>query len=449
MDLTKFTLIETLKALKEKQFSKKELAAAYLTRIKDLNPKLNAFLEVEQGFEGIPVAVKDLICTKGIKTTAGSKILENFVPPYDATAVWKLISNPLGFSISGKTNCDEFAMGSSGENSAFGSTLNPWDLAKVPGGSSSGSAAAIAADMSVFALATDTGGSIRQPASFCSVTGFKPSYGTISRYGLISMSSSLDQIGVLTKTVEDAKLAVELISGEDGQDSNAFNHDFAISHTLNSLKGVRVGVPEEYFGKGLDKGVETIIRKAIKKMEELGVQVVEVSLPHTQYAVAAYYIIVFSEVSSNMGRFDGIRFGGSRDLFGEEVKRRIMLGTFTLSAGYYDDYFIKAAKIRTLIKQDFQKAFEKCDVIVGPVCPTPAWNIKEMVSDPLAMYLSDIYTVPASLAGLPGLSVPAGFADGLPVGLQILGPYKGDGEVLNVGDVYQKATKWHMEKPKL
>lgn len=448
-DITSLGLVETIKALKEKSFSAEELNKSYLERITKFNHKLNVFLEVNKNSNKIPVAVKDVISTKDVKTTAGSKILGNYVPPFDATVIQKLSKE--NFSIIGKVNCDEFAMGSSGENSAFGATKNPWDKSKVPGGSSSGSAAAVAADLCVFALGTDTGGSIRQPASLCGVTGFKPSYGRVSRYGLISMASSLDCPGPITKTVEDAKLVMDWISGSDGFDSNCINGKFSQqpSRLTRELKGIKVGVPKEYFGKGLDAQVEKVIKEAIKKLEELGAKILEVSLPNTEYGVAVYFIIMASEVSSNLAKFDGIRFGGTRDQFGEEVKRRIMLGTFALSAGYYDDYFIKAAKVRTLIKKDFEEAFKKCDVIVGPVSPTPAWNIGEKVFDPLTMYLSDVYTVLASLAGLPGLSVPAGFVNNLPVGLQILGKYMDDETVLNVGEAFQANTTYHKEKPKL
>lgn len=459
MDITSLTLAETIKALKEKQFSGIELFETYRNRVDNLNPTLNAFLEVEKEGDGIPVAVKDVICTKGIKTTAASKILENFTPPYDATTVKKLKSSPLNLVISGKTNCDEFAMGSSGENSAFGPSKNPWDFKKVSGGSSSGSAVAVAADMSVFSLGSDTGGSIRQPASFCGVVGFKPSYGTVSRYGLISMASSLDQIGVFTKSVADVKLVMEIISGGDNHDSNSFakssqmtslRGDSQKEAMWQSLKRIKVGLPKEYFGKGLNPEVEKIVKDAAGKLEDLGAEVVEVSLPHTEYAIAAYYILMSSEASSNLARFDGIRFGLTRDNFGPEVKRRIMLGTFALSSGYFEDYFIKAAKVRTLIRQDFEKAFALCDVIVGPVSPTSAWSIGEKTDDPLMMYLSDVYTVPSSLAGLPGLSVPAGFTKaGLPVGLQILGRYNDDKMVLKVGGIYQNSTDWRKVRPKL
>ncbi|MDO8638138.1 MAG: Asp-tRNA(Asn)/Glu-tRNA(Gln) amidotransferase subunit GatA [Candidatus Daviesbacteria bacterium] len=450
--ITKLTLIETLKALEEKQFSEKELNQAYLERIEKLNPELNAFLEINKDVKGIPVGIKDIICTQNIKTTAGSKILSTFLPPYNATVIDKLLGQDIG--IIGKTNLDEFAMGSSGENSAYGVTKNPWDLIRVTGGSSSGSAAVVASDLCVFALGTDTGGSIRQPASLCGVVGLKPSYGRVSRYGAIAMASSLDQIGPITKTVADARKVLEWISGPDGFDSNCVEIALPLRGlAMTSLQGVRIGVPKEYFGKGLDEGVEKVIREAIKKLEDLGAEIVEISLPHTEYAVAAYYIIMASEISSNMCRYDGIRFGSKREDFGAEVKRRIMLGTFALSSGYYDDYFAKAAKVRTLIKQDFEKAFDPAtvgvDVIVGPVSPTVAWNLGEKISDPLTMYLSDAYTIPASLAGIPGLSVPCGFSDGLPVGLQILGKYMDEETILNVGEVYEQNTDWHKMKPKI
>lgn len=446
MAITDLTLVQTIKSLKEKQFSNDELNQAYSDRIKRYNPELNAFLEVNESSNGIPAGIKSLISTKGLRTSAGSKIIENYKPPFNATVIENLIAE--GVSVLGKTNQDEFAMGSSGENSAFGPTKNPWDLNKVPGGSSSGSAVAVAADLAVFALGTDTGGSIRQPASLSGVVGLKPSYGRVSRYGAIAMASSLDQIGPLAKSVADARLILEWISGSDRFDSNCVPDKFKSQKKLESLKGIKVGVPKEYFGEGLDEGVEEVIEKAIKKMEELGAEIVEVSLPNTKYGIAVYYIIMSSEVSSNLARFDGIRFGGSRNLFGDEPKRRIMLGTFALSSGYFDDYFIKAAKMRTLIKMDFEKAFEKCDVIVGPVSPTVAWNLGEKIDDPLKMYLSDAYTIPASLAGIPGLSLPVGFSENLPVGLQILGKYMDEETVLNVGEVLEKALGLK-EKPKL
>lgn len=456
-NITDLTLIETINALEEKRFSQEELNKAYFERANSLNPELNAFISInEVQNEGLPVAIKDIISTKDIPTTAGSKILEGYIPPYNATVIEKLIEK--NTSIIGKTNLDEFAMGSSGENSAYGVTCNPWDKSKVPGGSSSGSAAAVAADMCVFSLGTDTGGSIRQPASLTGVVGLKPSYGRVSRYGAIAMASSLDQIGPFTKSVEDAALVLEWISGADGYDSNCVisNFKFPISNFKSDIKGLRVGVPKEYFtvpagrqGAGLDPEVKKTIRDAISKLEELGAEITEVSLPNTEYAIAVYYIIMSSEVSSNLARFDGIRFGKDRSHFGDETKRRIMLGTFALSSGYYDAYFTKAAKVRALIKQDFNKAFETCDVIVGPVSPTTAWGIGEKIDDPLKMYLSDAYTIPASLAGIPGLSIPCGFVDGLPVGLQILGKYLDEETILKVGFAYESATEWRKEKPKL
>jgi aspartyl-tRNA(Asn)/glutamyl-tRNA(Gln) amidotransferase subunit A len=449
MDITNLTLTETIKALRNKEFSEEELNTAYLERINQFNPELNAFLTVLEPKTGLPAGIKSLISTKDTFTSSASKIIEDYKPPFDATVITKL--HQQNVSIIGKTNQDEFAMGSSGENSAFGAAKNPWDLKKVPGGSSSGSAVAVAADLCTFALGTDTGGSIRQPASLCGVVGLKPSYGRVSRYGAIAMASSLDQIGPLTKSVEDARLILSWISGPDGKDSNCRdeNFQFLISNFKSNpnFKNIKVGVPKEYFGKGLDPEVEKVIRTAIDKIAELGAEIVEVSLPHTEYAVAVYYIIMASEVSSNLARFDGIRFGSARQNFGDEVKRRIMLGTFALSSGYYDAYFQKAAQVRTLIKQDFEKAFEKVDVIVGPVSPTVAWNIGEKITDPLTMYLSDVYTIPAALAGLPGLSVPCGFVGGLPVGLQILGPYMDEETILNIGEIYEQNTEWRKEKP--
>ncbi len=445
-DITSLTLTQTLKALEDKEFSEQDLNRAYLERIKSFNPKLNAFLEVIETKLGIPAAIKDVISTKGIPTTAGSKVLEGYIPPYNATVINRLLENSV--SIIGKTNCDEFAMGGSGENSAYGPTKNPWDITKVPGGSSSGSATAVAADLCVFALGSDTGGSIRQPASLTGIVGLKPSYGRVSRYGLIAMASSLDQIGPLTKSVEDAALVLEWISGSDGMDSNCRAEKWEM-RGMGEIRGIKVGIPKEYFGKGLDPKVKKVIEDAIKKLEELGAEIVEVSLPHSPYALPAYYIINPSEISANMARFDGIRYGSARQNFGQEVKRRIMLGTFALSTGYYDEYYAKAAKVRTLVKQDFEKAYEKVDVIVGPVSPTTAWNLGEKVDDPLKMYLADIYTISANLAGIPGLSVPCGFSEGLPVGLQILGKHFDEETVLRVGYAYEQATNWRKEKPKL
>ncbi|MDD5147163.1 MAG: Asp-tRNA(Asn)/Glu-tRNA(Gln) amidotransferase subunit GatA [Candidatus Daviesbacteria bacterium] len=449
MNITELTLTETLEALKRKDFSEEELNKAYLERAAKLNPKLNIFLEIKKNSCGIPAAIKDAILTKGMKTTAASKILSNFLPPYNATVINKLIEQ--GISILGKTNCDEFAMGGSGENSAFGSTKNPWNLNKVTGGSSSGSAAAVAADLCAFALGSDTGGSIRQPASLCGVVGLKPTYGRVPRYGLIAMASSLDTIGPITKSVEDAAQVLEWISGSDGYDSNCSDTKFTLQpeRLTQGIKGLKIGVPKEYFSEGLDPEVKKVIEDAIKKLEEQGAEIVEVSLPNSKYALAAYYIIVPSEISANMARFDGIRYGSARADFGPEIKRRIMLGTYALSSGYYEEYYAKAAQVRTLVKQDFDKAFANVDVIVGPVSPTTTWNLGEKIDDPLTMYLSDIYTISANLAGIPGLSVPCGFADELPVGLQILGKQWDEETILRVGYAYEQATEWRKEKPKL
>ena len=455
-DITALTLTQTLKALDDKEFSLEELNEAYLKRIEKYNPELNAYLYVNNDNKKIPAAIKEVIVTRGIPTTASAKILERFIPPYDATVINNLFEQGVG--VLGKTNNDEFAMGGSGENSAYRVTKNPWDITKVPGGSSSGSAAAVASDLCVFALGSDTGGSIRQPASLTGIVGLKPTYGRVSRYGLIAMASSLDQIGPMTKSVEDAALVLEWISGSDGYDANASSKKFKVkSEKLKSgIKGLKVGVPKEYFAvpagrqrEGLDPKVKRVIEEAIKKIEELGAEIVEISLPHSEYALAAYYIIVSSEVSSNMARYDGIRYGKGRETIGPEVKRRIMLGTYSLSSGYWDDYYAKAAKVRTLVKRDFEKAYEKVDVIVGPVSPTVAWSIGEKIDDPLTMYLQDIYTISANLAGVPGLSVPCGFVDGLPVGLQILGKQWDEETILRVGYAYEQATDFHKEKPKL
>lgn len=464
MNITNLTLLETIKALEEKKFSEEELNNAYLEKINTLNSKLNIFLDVKKNKSGIPAGIKDVFCTKDFKTTAASKVLSNFVPPFNATVVNRLLENHV--SVIGKTNCDEFAQGGSGENSAYGTTKNPWDFSKVPGGSSSGSAAAVASDCCVFALGSDTGGSIRQPASLCGVVGLKTTYGRVSRYGLIPMASSLDSVGPITKSVEDAALVLDWISGKDNFDSNCKKEKFSFNFEKlqSGVRGLKIGVPKEYFGEGLDSKVKQVIESAIKKIEELGAEIVEISLPHSKYSLAVYYIIVPSEVSSNMAKFDGIRFGLGRENFGEEVKRRIMLGTYALSAGYWDEYYSKAAKVRTLIKQDFDQAFQKVDIIVGPVSPTTAWNLGEKVDDPLTMYLADIYTVAANLAGIPGLSVPCGFAPsagstsslragsgqvGLPVGLQILGKHFDEETILKVGFAYQQSVDLRKEKPLL
>ncbi|MGB9706959.1 MAG: Asp-tRNA(Asn)/Glu-tRNA(Gln) amidotransferase subunit GatA, partial [Microgenomates group bacterium] len=386
---------------------------------------------------GIPIGVKDLFCTKGIRTTAGSKVLENYTPVYDATVVRKL--KEAGAIIIGKTNLDAWAHGSSGENSDFGPTKNPYDEKRVPGGSSSGSAVATATGMALAATGTDTGGSIRLPAAFCGVVGLKPTYGRVSRFGVIAMASSLDSIGHFTKNVEDSAIILNVTAGKDPLD--ATTSPIAVPNYLKNLKkgirGIKIGVPKQYFIRGMDKEVEKNILRAIKKLEKLGAKIINISLPHTKYALAVYYIIQPSEVSSNLARYDGIRYGLGREKFGDEAKRRIMLGTYTLSAGYYEAYYLKAMKVRTLIRKDFEEAFKKVKAIVAPVSPTLPFKFGEKTADPLKMYLSDIFTIPANLAGLPGLSLPIGFADNLPVGMQILGPQFSEDLLFQIGWAYE------------
>jgi aspartyl-tRNA(Asn)/glutamyl-tRNA(Gln) amidotransferase subunit A len=415
---------------------------------------------------GIPLAIKDVLCTEGIHTTCGSRILEDFVPPYDATAVARL--RAAGAVLLGKTNTDEFAMGSSTENSAFFTTHNPWDLDRVPGGSSGGSAAAVAADECLGALGTDTGGSVRQPAALCGVVGLKPTYGRVSRYGLVAFASSLDQIGVLAKDVADAAIVLAVIAGHDPCDSTSMDVPVPDYHNGlqegNGLAGVRVGVPREYFIQGVQPEVEAAVRAAVDRLADLGAEVQEVSLPHTDFALSVYYLIAPAEASANLARYDGVRYGlrvGGGGLietykatrgqgFGSEVKRRIMLGTYALSAGYYDAYYLKAQKVRTLIKADFDAAFERVNVIVAPTSPTTAFRIGEKVDDPLQMYLSDVFTLSMNLAGICGLSLPCGFdSGGLPIGLQIMGPAFGEGQVLRVAYAYEQATAWHIGRPSL
>lgn len=410
---------------------------------------------------GVPVAVKDIICTEGVPTTAGSKILEGFVPPYDAFVVQKL--KAAGAVILGKTNTDEFAMGSSTENSAYFTTRNPWDHERVPGGSSGGSAAAVAAGLAYAALGTDTGGSVRQPASFCGIAGLRPTYGRISRWGVVAFASTLDQVGTFGRTVADTTALFQAIAGHDPNDSTSLNvpvPDFEAALT-GDIKGLRVGVPKEYFIEGIDAEVETAVRSAIAKLEELGAEIVEISLPHTSYALPVYYLIAPAEASANLARYDGIRFGprvmGSdmidsvkktRALFGPEVKRRIMLGTYALSAGYYDEYYGRALKVRTLLKQDFLNAFEQVDVIATPTSPTTAFKIGENVDDPLAMYLQDIFTLSVNLSASCGLSVPCGFdSKELPIGLQLIGNALQEATILNAAFAYEQATNWHDQLP--
>jgi len=411
---------------------------------------------------GIPIAVKDIICTAGIPTTCGSRILEDFIPPYDATVVARL--KAAGAVILGKTNTDEFAMGSSTENSAFFPTHNPWDLDRVPGGSSGGSAAAVAAGECLGALGTDTGGSVRQPAAFCGIVGLKPTYGRVSRYGLIAFASSLDQVGVLTRDVTDAAILLNVIAGHDPLDSTSLDApvpDYTDALT-GDIRGMRVGVPREYFVPGMQPEVEAAVRAALEKLADLGAEIVEVSLPHTDYALPVYYLIAPAEASANLARYDGVRYGlrivgnSLEDTykqtrgqgFGPEVKRRIMLGTYALSAGYYDAYYLKAQKVRTLIKGDFDRAFQQVDVIVAPTSPTTAFRIGEKTDDPIQMYLSDIFTLSVNLAGICGINIPCGFdAQGLPIGMQIMGPALGEMTILRVAYAYEQATDWHTRRP--
>jgi aspartyl-tRNA(Asn)/glutamyl-tRNA(Gln) amidotransferase subunit A len=413
---------------------------------------------------GIPIAVKDNFLTYGVRTTCASKILGDFMPPYDATAVAKLRAT--GAVITGKTNLDEFAMGSSAENSAFFPTRNPWNLARIPGGSSGGSAAAVAADECIAALGTDTGGSIRQPAACCGVVGMKPTYGRVSRYGIIAFASSMDQVGPMTKDVRDAALLLEALAGHDPADSTSSNRAVpAYSAGLTGdVKGLRIGVPKEYFVPGMDGLVFKAVQDAIRELQRHGAAIVDIGLPYTEYAVAVYYIVATAEASSNLARYDGMRFGHraegtdltetymiSRDEgFGAEVKRRIMLGTYVLSHGYYDAYYLKAQRVRMLIKRDFDEAFKRCDVIVTPTAPTTAFKIGEKTQDPLQMYLSDIYTISINLAGLPALSLPCGFdGDNMPIGLQIIGKHFDEATVLRTAHAYEQATQWHTKKPKI
>ena len=485
MQLYELTIHELRKLLDKGETTAAEVTESIYQRIKKVEPKVAAYLSLaeerameeahgwdKQGFgdrtkplAGVPLAVKDVICTKGIRTSCGSKILANFVPPYDATVVLRL--KEAGCILLGKTNMDEFAMGSSNENSAFGPTRNPWNVKYIPGGSSGGSAAAVAADECIGAVGSDTGGSIRQPASHCGVVGFKPTYGRVSRYGLVAFASSLDQIGPITKDVRDAALLLQAIAGYDQNDSTSVPREVPnyAQNLLEGLKGVTLGIPREYFIEGLDPEVERAVQNGIRTLEGLGAKSVEVTLPHTEYGVAAYYIIAPAEASSNLARYDGVKYGHrnregktlmemyrrSRSQgFGAEVKRRIMLGTYVLSAGYYDAYYKKALQVRTLIRRDFLKVFEQCQVLVAPVAPTAAFPLGEKVNDPLQMYLSDVFTLPASLAGIPGISIPCGFTSaGLPIGLQIMAPHFEEGLALRVAYNLEQNTDFHHHRPPL
>src|SRR5215469_296672 len=477
MSIHKLTLFELQKRFTAGEITASEIVRAYFLRIGQTEPKVKAYVtQTKEGavaqaralddalkgwrktlpMMGMPLAIKDNICTEGVLTTCASRMLGNFVPPYDATVIRRLREQ--GYLLLGKTNLDEFAMGSSTENSAFGPSRNPWNLHCVPGGSSGGSAAAVAADECAAALGSDTGGSIRQPAAFCGVVGLKPTYGRVSRYGLIAFASSLDHIGPLTKTVKDAAIMLHTIAGRDPMDSTSA--DLPVPDYLAELdkpvKGLKIGVAREYFGAGLESETRNAVEAGIQKLAKMGCEVIEVSLPHTKFAIPAYYLVATAEASSNLARFDGVRYGyratNARSLsdmyrrtrnqgFGAEVKRRIMLGTYALSAGYYDAYYLKAQRARTLLTRDFDEAFKIADVIVGPTSPTPAFKLGEKVDDPLAMYLADIYTVTANLAGIPGISVPVGKSkENLPIGMQIFGKHFDESTILRVAHAYEKAA---------
>lgn len=485
--LYSLTLAEVSDGLKSKKFSSYELTKAVLERVKALNPKLNAYItitenealqmakEADKRFAGekngtpllgVPAGLKDIFNTEEIPTTCASPILKNFIPPYDATVVTKL--KEAGLVLLGKQNMDEFACGGSTEHSCFGPTKNPWDMTRVAGGSSGGSAAAVAADLGFYALGTDTGGSIREPASFCGVVGLKVTYGRVSRSGVTAMASSWDTVGPIAKTVTDAAIVLNAIAGGDKRD--ATTPDVPVpDYTKNlgkKIRGMKIGVPKEYFGAGIDPDVEKCVRQALREYEKLGATIHDISLPYTDYAVAVYYVAMPAELSANLARFDGIRYGSKpkgavKDFidyyyearnagFGDEIKRRIMIGTYVLSAGYYDAYYLKAQKVRTLIIRDFEEAFKNVDVIVTPVSPFPAFKIGEKDQDPLSMYLADVFTIPVNCAGVPALSVPCGFTSSkLPVGMQLIGPQFSEDMLLQAGFAYEEATKWHTEKPVL
>jgi len=485
MDIHELTIQQAHELLVSRKISSEELTRAYIERIQHLDPQIQSYVTVSEEvaleqardadqrlktgegltpLTGIPYSVKDSLSTRGIPTTCSSKILENYKPFYDCTAIGKLKST--GAVLLGKTNMDEFGMGSSTENSGFFTTRNPWNFDHVPGGSSGGSAAAVAAGLAPFTLGEDTGGSVRHPASFCGVTGLKTTYGRVSRYGLLPLVSSFDTIGPMARNVYDVALVLEAIAGHDPKDSTSRTesvpHYSESLQKAENLKGLRIGIPKEYFVEGLDADVDSSVRKAIRQIESLGAETVEVSLPHTKYAIPVYYLILFAEASSNLAKYDGVRFGLSeRNMeslmdvylktrekgFGTETKRRIMLGTFALSAGYYDAYYLKAQKVRTLIRQDFEKAFETCEALITPVAPTTAFRIGEKITNPLDMYLSDIFVVAVNPAGIPALSVPCGISNGLPIGMQIMGPHLSEEMLLRIGYVYQSQTDWHTKHP--
>ena len=476
MDLFRLTAHELKDMYRDKKATCDEVVTTFINRVNSVDKKINAFVLLNRNPEcspakkggilsGIPVLIKDNICVKDEETTCSSRMLKGFKPPYNATVVEKL--KDAGAILLGKANMDEFAFGSSCETSCYGPTRNPWDLDTIPGGSSGGSAAAVAADETVMAIGSDTGGSIRQPASLCGVVGMKPTYGRVSRYGLIAFASSLDQIGPITKDVRDAALLMNVIAGHDPMDSTSADIEVGdyTKSLVNDVKGIKVGIPKEYFIKGIDKEVEKHAWEAIRLLKKLGAEYEEISLPHTEFAVSCYYIIGPSEASSNLARFDGAQYGHrSKDAssvidmyintrsegFGDEAKRRITLGTYSLSSGYYQAYYLKAMKVRTKIKEDFDNAFKKYDCIITPTSPTPAFRIGERAEDPIGMYLSDIFTIPANLAGIPGVSIPCGFTNsGLPVGLQILGKPFDEELLFRVAYTYEQNTDWHKRKPKL
>ncbi|HUL13504.1 MAG TPA: Asp-tRNA(Asn)/Glu-tRNA(Gln) amidotransferase subunit GatA [Methylococcaceae bacterium] len=477
------TIAELSQGLRNKEYSSLELTQAFLDRIRRHDPRLNCFVTVTEEaalaqakaadaqiaagragpLTGVPIAQKDIFCTQGIRTSCGSRMLDNFIAPYDATVVARF--NQAGAVMLGKLNMDEFAMGSSNETSYYGPVKNPWDVTTVPGGSSGGSASSVAARLAPGATGTDTGGSIRQPASFCGITGLKPTYGLVSRYGMIAFASSLDQGGPMARTAEDCAQMLQAMAGFDERDSTSVNRPVPNygAGLSDSLEGFRIGLPKEFFDEGLDPTIAKLIDEAIAEYRKLGAEVKKVSLPNMDLSAPAYYVVAPAECSSNLARFDGVRFGyrckDPKDLhdlymrsrgegFGAEVKRRILIGTYVLSAGYYDAYYLKAQKIRRLISDDFKQAFQEVDVIMGPTSPSVAFRFGEKTADPIAMYLSDIYTIAVNLAGLPGMSIPVGFSNNLPVGMQIIGNYFTEGRLLNVAHRYQQATDWHRQAPK-
>ena len=481
--MEKLSLRELSEGLKARKFSSVELTQFFLDRLEKYNLSINAFISIDkdkslamarhsdaiikegnQGYlTGVPIAQKDIFCAEGWKTTCGSKMLDNFISPYDATVIRKF--NEISAVNLGKTNMDEFAMGSSNETSYYGNVKNPWNIKNVPGGSSGGSAAAVAAMLAPAATATDTGGSIRQPASLCGLTGLKPTYGLVSRYGMIAFASSLDQAGPMCHSAEDCAAMLNVMSGHDSKDSTSIEREKEnyLNGIKDPIKGLKIGIPKEFFSEGLDPNVEKIIEQGINEYKKLGAEIVDISLPNNHLSIPVYYVIAPAEASSNLSRYDGVRYGyrtkeyddlmdmycrTREEGFGDEVKRRIMIGTYVLSAGYYDAYYLKAQKIRRLISEDFSKAFKKCDVILGPSAPSVAFPIGDKKEDPLKMYMQDVYTISTNLAGLPGLSMPAGLINNLPVGMQLIGNYFSEAKLLNIANVFQMNTDWHRLSPK-